>query len=117
MPVIVVKKKSQVHFREAVNLDRRTCARTLAGLSVSSSLLEGSAAAAQGSEPRLRLGIRGAPYSQASAKLKMLRDLPDVVLTGVFDHDSKVRDSVARQGIPVLSQEEVLAQGDRGVFV
>ncbi|MHB0958697.1 MAG: Gfo/Idh/MocA family protein [Pirellulaceae bacterium] len=65
-----------------------------------------------GSQPKLKIGFLGAAYSHAPPKLALLRNHADFELVGVWDDDPKVRDQVAGQGIPLLSQEDVLLQSD-----
>jgi predicted dehydrogenase len=68
------------------------------------------ASAIQGNEPKIRIGFLGAAYSHAAAKLKMLKGHPDWELVGAWDDAAAVRASVEKQGVKLLSQDEVLAQ-------
>src|SRR4029453_13706110 len=55
-------------------------------------------------------GFLGAAYSHAAPKLKLLQKHTDFDLVGAWDDSSKVREEVPKQGIPVLSQEDVLSR-------
>ncbi len=97
-------------------MERRSFVRAMTGLALApavGSLVRGvPVVAAPGARARLKIGFLGAAYSHAAPKLALLRDHPDFELVGVWDDDPQVRDQVSGQGMPVLSQDEVLARSE-----
>jgi predicted dehydrogenase len=93
-------------------MNRRHFIYTATGLTLGNALSKssGGMAAGQGTEPRLKIGFLGAAYSHAAAKLKMMLKHADFELVGAWDDAPKVRDQVAKMGVPVISQEEVLSR-------
>ncbi|NWG12036.1 MAG: Gfo/Idh/MocA family oxidoreductase [Acidobacteria bacterium] len=61
-------------------------------------------------EPRIKIGFLGSAYSHAAPKLKLLRNHPDFELVGAWDDAPAVRAAAEKQGVRILSPEEVLAQ-------
>ena len=95
-------------------MDRRSFVCTVTCLALGPAVRSSAqgADATPGSQPKLKIGFLGAAYSHAPPKLALLRNHADFELVGVWDDDPKVRDQVAGQGIPVLSQDDVLSQSD-----
>ena len=91
-------------------MDRRSFIYSVSGLALGSTLSKGSMGWSQETGPRLKIGFLGAAYSHAAPKLKLLQKHTDFDLVGAWDDSSKVREAVTKQGIPVLSQEEVLSR-------
>jgi predicted dehydrogenase len=91
-------------------MDRRSFIYTASGLTLGPILSKGSMGWSQEIGPKLKIGFLGAAYSHAAPKLKLLQKHPDFDLVGVWDDSPKVREAVTKQGVPVLSQEEVLSR-------
>jgi predicted dehydrogenase len=58
------------------------------------------------------IGFLGASHSHAEAKLKVVRESRDWKLIGVSETDPKLRDVLAREGVPVLDRDRLLAHPD-----
>src|ERR1051326_8112313 len=54
------------------------------------------------------IGLLGASYSHARGKLQVLRASPEWKLIGVAERDPKIVESLRKDGIAVLSKEELL---------
>ncbi|MHB8974372.1 MAG: Gfo/Idh/MocA family protein [Pirellulaceae bacterium] len=95
-------------------MDRRSFVCTVTCLAFGPAVRSSArgADATPGSQPKLKIGFLGAAYSHAPPKLALLRNHVDFELVGIWDDDAQVRDQVAGQGIPMLSQAEVLSQSD-----
>ena len=68
---------------------------------------------AQGSPPtsgRVKIGLLGAVHSHAAEKLKAVRESGDWDLAGVCESDAAVRRECQARGIPLLTQDELLAR-------
>ena len=93
-------------------MNRRTFITATAGAVLGSGRLADAAshAALQTTEPKIKIGFLGAAYSHAAPKLKLLKDHPDYELVGAWDDAPAVRAAVEKQGVKLLSQDEVLAQ-------
>ena len=91
-------------------MDRRSFIYSVSGLTLGPTLSKSSMGWSQETGPRLKIGFLGAAYSHAAPKLKLLQKHPDFDLVGAWDDSPKVRDAVTKQGIPVLSQEEILSR-------
>ncbi|MCU0960872.1 MAG: Gfo/Idh/MocA family oxidoreductase [Pirellulaceae bacterium] len=95
-------------------MDRRTfvCGVASFALGTGARVRAEGAASAASSRSRLRIGFLGAAYSHAAPKLALLRDHRDFELVGAWDDDPQVRDRLSAQGIPTLSQDEVLSRSE-----
>jgi predicted dehydrogenase len=93
-------------------MNRRTFLTATAGAVLGTGKLADAAVntVLQGTEPKIKIGFLGAAYSHAAPKLKLLSDHPDFELVGAWDDAPAVRASVEKQGVKILSQDEVLAQ-------
>ncbi len=93
-------------------MNRRAFLTAAAGtaLGVSRSTTARGVEITQGGEPRIKIGFLGAAYSHAAPKLKLLKNHADFELVGAWDDSPAVRAAVEKQGVKLLSQDEVLAQ-------
>jgi predicted dehydrogenase len=93
-------------------MDRRTFIISTVGAALGTGRLVDAAthAECQGTEARIRIGFLGAAYSHAAPKLKLLKNHPEFELVGAWDDAPAVRAAVEKQGVKLLSQDEVLAR-------
>jgi len=93
-------------------MNRRTFITATAGAVLGTGQLADAAVhtAFQGTESKIKIGFLGAAYSHAAGKLKLLKNHFDFELIGAWDDAPAVRAAVEKQGVKLLSQDEVLAQ-------
>jgi predicted dehydrogenase len=61
---------------------------------------------------RIGIGLLGASYSHAKGKLQVIQASTDWKLVGVAESDPKIRETLTKQGIAVMSREELLRHPD-----
>lgn len=89
-------------------MDRRTFLRTSAG-----SLAIGAVPHLLPADvPRLGIGMLGASYSHAKGKLQVIQASQDWKLIGVTESDPKIAAALTKQGIALMSREELLRHPD-----
>ncbi len=68
--------------------------------------------------PPIGIGFLGASHSHADGKLEVVRSSPDWHLIGVCEPDSKLQETLRKQGVTLLAREELLRHPDvRGIAV
>lgn len=68
---------------------------------------------AQPSRPPIRTAFLGASHSHTRGKFEVVRASPAYSFAGVWDEEPAVRSQFSKQGVPVLTLEQIL--GDRSV--
>src|SRR5687767_15820581 len=85
-------------------LNRRRFLLTTAGAAAAASC----GLAADVPERRIPIGFLGATYSHGPAKIKLAMTSPDWEFVGVCDASAAGRETCAKLGAPIISQEELL---------
>lgn len=69
----------------------------------------GAAAARGNGKPAVGIGFLGAVHSHFEGKLAAAKSISDLRIAGVCERDPKVRDFLNKEGIPLLSHEQLLS--------
>lgn len=59
---------------------------------------------------KLRIGFLGVAHSHAAQKVKLVRESPDWTFVGICEEDPRLREIYAKQGLRLLSEEELLRE-------
>ncbi len=79
-------------------------------LFLSSALVATANATANGR--KIKIGFLGGAYSHTEGKLEVLDKSSDFELVGLWDADKALRDSFAKDGIPIVSAEQMLRDSE-----
>jgi predicted dehydrogenase len=71
-------------------------------------LAAGAGTGAAMEKPAVGIGFLGAVHSHFDGKLEATRAIADLRIVGVCERDPKAQDALRKQGVPLLSREELL---------
>lgn len=63
-------------------------------------------------KPAVGIGFLGAVHSHFEGKLQAARSITDLRIIGVCERDPKAQEALRKQGVPLLSREELLSHKD-----